>query len=127
VDPVTTIDGTGGTDPVSNQPGGSAIELVARRPMQLGGSSKYKAPPGGSVTLTHPPGANPVLGSSITFNPDAIDHPLTDGPYPNCPVCGDGIRQFGEVCDKGPAAQGSCCNATCSAFTCPTPTVTATP
>jgi hypothetical protein len=36
----------------------------------------------------------------------------------------------GEVCDKGIAADGACCNASCSAFTCatatPTPTVTHT-
>ncbi len=47
--------------------------------------------------------------------------------FPNCPVCGDSIRQLGEVCDKGAGADGSCCNSDCTAFTCATPTVTATP
>lgn len=124
------IDGTGGTNPLNNMPGGSDIELISRRPMQLGSSSQYVAPPGGSITTTHPPGAVPVIGSGVVFNPPRIDNPLVNGPYPNCSVCGDGIRQFGEMCDKGAAADGICCNATCNAFLCPTvtptPTLTAT-
>jgi cysteine-rich repeat protein len=128
--PNVKIDGTGGVNPNNNFPGGSDIELIARRPMQLGGSSQYVAPPGGSVTTTHPLGAIPVIGSGIVFNPPRRDNPITIGPFANCPVCGDGIRQHGEPCDKGAGADGACCNATCSAFTCltatPTPTLTAT-
>ena len=55
----------------------------------------------------------------MTFSPTSID--VTDPAlFPNCAVCGDGIRQVGEPCDKGPAADGACCNADCSALTCPT-------
>ncbi|MCC6764718.1 MAG: hypothetical protein IT293_08655 [Deltaproteobacteria bacterium] len=119
------IDGTGGVNPVTSLPGGSDIELVSRRAMQLGGGSQYVAPPGGTVTTTHLPGVNPVIGAGVVFNPARIDNPLANGPFPNCPVCGDGVRQFGETCDMGAAADGACCNATCSQFLCPT--VTATP
>jgi cysteine-rich repeat protein len=122
------IDGHAGVS-VSNTLGGSAIDLVSRKPMQLRPGSRYLANPGGVITTTHPPGQNPQIGAGAVFNPPAIDYAVTLGPYPSCPVCGDGIRQAGEVCDKGAAADGSCCNATCSAFTCPTvtPTVTHTP
>jgi cysteine-rich repeat protein len=129
VAPNVKIDGTGGVNPVNNTLGGHDIDLIARRPMQLGGSSQYVAPPGGSVTLTHPPGANPVIGSGVVFNPPRLENAIVDGPYPNCAVCGDGIRQFGELCDPGAGADGACCNAGCSAFLCltatPTPTLTA--
>jgi cysteine-rich repeat protein len=128
--PSVKIDGTGGVSPTTNFQGGSDIELTARRPMQLGGNSQYVAPPGGSVMLTYPPGANPVIGSGVVFNPPKIDNVIVTGPYPNCAVCGDGVRQTGEVCDPGAGADGNCCNATCSSFLCltptPTPTLTAT-
>jgi hypothetical protein len=122
------IDGSGGVDALL-RPGGSDIELIARHPMQLQASSQYRAAPGGSITLTHPPGQAPVIGAGVVFDPAPIDNATTSAFYPNCPVCGDGIRQFGEVCDKGAGADGSCCNATCTAFTCvtPTPTLTVTP
>ncbi len=125
VAPGVKVDGTGGVNPTTNLPGGSDIELISRRAMQLGSNSQYVAPPGGTVTLTHLPGVNPVIGSGVVFNPARIDNPILDGPFPSCPVCGDGVRQFGEICDKGAAADGACCNSTCSAFLCPT--VTATP
>ena len=51
-------------------------------------------------------------------NPGGLDPDGMLDPRRNCPVCGDGIRQLGEVCDNGPTADGACCNATCSAFTC---------
>ena len=126
VAPGVKIDGTGGVNPTSNFLGGHDIELISRRPMQLGSTSQYVAPPGGSVTTTHPPGANPVIGSSVVFNPPRTDNPIASGPYPSCPVCGDGVRQAGEMCDKGLAADGACCNATCTAFLCLTPTPTPT-
>ncbi|MCC6848868.1 MAG: hypothetical protein IT294_10240 [Deltaproteobacteria bacterium] len=119
------IDGTGGVNPITNLPGGSDVELVSRRAMQLGGGSQYVAPPGGTITTSHLPGVNPVIGGGVVFNPARIDNPVASGPFPNCPVCGDGVRQVGEMCDKGAAADGACCNATCSQFLCPT--VTATP
>ncbi len=121
------IDGTGGVNPINGMQGGTDIELLARRPMQLGNGSQYVSPPGGKVTTTHPPGANPVIGSGVVFNPPRLDNPQVNGGYANCTVCGDGIHQVGEVCDKGAAADGSCCNAACTAFTCPTPTKTPTP
>ncbi len=120
------IDGTGGTNPNNNVLGGSDIELISRRAMQLGQTSQYVAPPGGSVTTTHLPGVNPVIGSGVVFNPARTDNPIVNGPFPNCPVCGDGVRQFGEVCDKGAAADGACCNDSCTAFLCPTVTPTPT-
>ena len=111
-----------------NHNGGSAIELAAVGTMQLLSGSQYLAPPGGSIRLTHPPGQIPQKTGAI-FNPAATDHPeaLGSGAYSNCPVCGDGIRQPGEACDKGAGADGACCNANCSAFVCPTPTPTVTP
>ena len=59
VAPFVKIDGTGGVNPVSNLPGGSDIELVSRRAMQLQHDSQYVAPPGGSNMTTHLPGVNP--------------------------------------------------------------------
>ncbi len=117
------IDGTAGTS-LNGVDGGAAIDLIARRPMQLGNNSQYLAAPGGVVTTIHPAGAIPVIGSGVTFNPPRVDSVIASGPYPNCPVCGDGIRQLGEVCDKGAGADGACCNATCSQFLCVTPTPT---
>ena len=119
------VDGRGGVD-ASGRPGGSDIDLIARGLMQLQASSQYLANPGATVVATHPPAQSPVIGTGVVFDPSLIDDPRVSGPYPNCPVCGDGIRQAGEVCDNGTAADGTCCNATCTAFLCPTPTATAT-
>ncbi len=119
------IDGSGGVSPLNGMQGGSDIELVSRRAMQLGSGSQYVSPPGGSVTTTRLPGVTPVIGSGVVFNPARIDNPVVSGPFPACPICGDGIRQVGETCDKGAGADGACCNATCTQFLCPT--VTATP
>jgi len=118
------IDGHAGVS-TNNLQGGSDIELIARRPMMLGDQSKYLAGPDGSVTLTHPAGKDPTIGSGVVFDPAMTDRISSLGP--NCPVCGDGIRQAGEACDKGAAAEGACCNADCSAYICVTPTPTATP
>jgi hypothetical protein len=121
------IDGTGGTT-VTNVPGGADIELISLGPMTLSATSQYLAPPGGETVLTHPAAQLPQQTGAV-FNPAPTDNPreLATGFYPNCPICGDGIRQAGEVCDKGAAADGACCDSSCSAFVCATPTVTATP
>jgi hypothetical protein len=112
----------------TNRSGGSAIELAAPGAMLLGAGSQYLATPGGSIFLTHPAGQVPQKTGAI-FKPAPTDHvqAIGSGTYPNCPVCGDGIRQAGEVCDKGAGADGACCNASCSAFVCATPTPSATP
>jgi len=113
------VEGTGGTAPNGAQ-GGSDIDLISRRPMQLGGGSQYLAGPNGTVVATFPPGQNPVIGSGVTFTPALVQNPSLSG-FPNCPVCGDGVEQAGEECDPGLDA---CCNATCTGFVCPTPTFT---
>src|SRR6266404_1201224 len=139
------IDGTGGTTVPNPAPsstaanaspaptatpvsGGADIEFASVGAMQFQSGSQYIAAPGGMIVLTHPPAVVPQKAGA-SFNPSPIDNPkpLGSAVYPNCPVCGDGIRQDGEVCDKGAAADGTCCNSTCTAFTCPTVTVTATP
>jgi len=122
------VAGNGGTNSQSVS-AASEIDLIARHPMQLGASSQFVATPGGEIFTIHPSAAPPVIGAGVVFNPPRIDQPNDSvGAYPACPVCGDGIRQPGEVCDKGAAADGACCNADCSAFLCPTvtPTPTAT-
>ena len=74
-----------------------------------------------------PPGREPRdrLGRSCSTRPASTTRSLKRS-LPNCPVCGDGVRQFGEVCDKGAAADGACCNDSCTAFLCPTVTPTPT-
>ncbi len=116
------IDGTGGTTPTNVQ-GGADIELIAVGTMKLTSGAQFLAPPAGVIVLTHPPGQTPQKSGAV-FNPAPIDNARTldTGFYANCPVCGDGIRQLGEVCDNGAAADGACCNSTCTAFTCATPT-----
>ncbi len=54
--------------------------------MQLNASSQYLANAGGFTRTIHPPGANPILGSGVIFNPSRSDLPLTNGPYQGCPV-----------------------------------------
>ncbi len=125
------IDGTGGTTP-ANVNGGADIELISNGLMKLNSGSQFLAPPAGVIVLTHPQGVAPQK-TGATFNPAPVDNPrvLDTGFFSNCPVCGDGVRQLGEACDKGAAADGACCNSTCSALICatatPTPTPTATP
>ncbi|MCC6763214.1 MAG: hypothetical protein IT293_00995, partial [Deltaproteobacteria bacterium] len=116
------MDGTAGT--LNGINGGASIDLISKRAMQLGSNSQYLAGPGGTNTTIHPAGANPVLAGGTVFNPPRVDSVVATGPYPNCPVCGDGIRQTGEVCDKGAAADGACCNAACNQLLCVTPTPT---
>jgi cysteine-rich repeat protein len=151
MNPGIKVDGTGGTSPTtvcvggthaglqctaaSQCPGGTCaiagggqvIELASPGTMLIGSGSQFLATPGGSNTLTHPAGQLPQRAGAI-FNPPAVDNiqPAGSGAYPSCPVCGDGIRQPGEVCDPGAAADGACCNATCTAFLCTTPTPTQT-
>src|SRR5205085_6219548 len=86
VGPNVKIDGTGGTSPLGSLLGGSDIELISRRPMQLQTKSQYVAPPGGSVTLTFPPGANPVIAGDAVFNPNPTLNPVVSGPFSACPV-----------------------------------------
>jgi len=117
------VDGRAGTT-ASGAEGGSDIDIFSRHPMQLGAGSQYLAGPAGSVSLTYPVGAPPVVGAGVVFSPSVQQFPTTFDVFPNCPVCGDGALQDGEVCDPGLDA---CCSATCDGFTCPTPTVTATP
>jgi len=126
VAPNVKIDGSGGVNPSNQMAGGSDVTLIARRPMQLGAGSRYLAGPGGTVTTVHPAGQLPIVGAGVVFTPARRDEVLAIGPYPNCAVCGDGIRQIGEVCDRGAAADGACCNATCTASLCVTPTPTPT-
>ncbi len=121
------VDGTGGTN-TQNISGGADIEFVSVGAMLFASGSQYLAPPAGLITLTHPSSVVPQKTGAI-FNPaPPVDNVRALGSpvYPNCPVCGDGIRQVGEVCDKGAAADGACCNSTCTAFVCVTPTPTAT-
>jgi hypothetical protein len=127
VAPGVKVAANGGTNSQSVS-ASSEIDLIALHPMQLGAGSQYVAVPNGKIFRVHPTGATPVIGAGVVFNPPATDQAndaLTA--YPACPVCGDGIRQPGEVCDKGAAADGACCNADCSAFICLTPTPTPTP
>ncbi len=104
------------------------IDLISSAALAVGSNGTYVASPPGRINLVHAAGTTPQIGTSVTFDPpftDVVDPAL----FPACAVCGDGIRQSGEPCDNGAAADGACCNADCSAFTCPTvtPTPTLTP
>jgi cysteine-rich repeat protein len=106
---------------------GGQIDLAATRSLTLGANGTYTATPGGLIELVHPSALTPVIGTGVSFNPGQTNVVIeTSGLFPLCPECGDGIRQPGEACDKGAGADGTCCNATCSAFLCPTPTATPT-
>jgi hypothetical protein len=119
----TKVDGSAGTT-IAGINGGASIDLISKRVMTIGGSSQFLARPAGEITTIHPPGVNPVIPASVVFDPPRKDVAIATGPYPNCPVCGDNVRQLGEVCDNGAGADGACCNATCTAFLCVTPTPT---
>jgi cysteine-rich repeat protein len=104
------------------------VDLVTATTMSIGAGGTYNAEPAGRVQLVHPAATAPQIGGNVTFTPTTIES--TDPAlFPVCAVCGDGIRQKNEPCDNGAGADGACCNADCSAFTCPTitPTPTATP
>lgn len=118
----TKVDGSAGT--LNGVNGGAIIDLIAKRAMTIGGSSQFLARPGGVITTIHPATVVPTIPGSVVFDPARQDSQVASGPYPNCPVCGDNVRQLGEACDKGAGADGACCNATCSAFLCVTPTPT---
>jgi len=113
------IDGSGAISPLYGI-SGDDITLVSAGPMTLTATSRYLARPLGFIQLTHPP-ADPPQTAGAIFNRPPLDDPtpFSPGVYPNCPVCGDGIRENGEVCDNAANADGACCNATCSAFICP--------
>ncbi|MCC6764896.1 MAG: hypothetical protein IT293_09555 [Deltaproteobacteria bacterium] len=106
------------------------ITLVSSGAMAIGAGGLYRADPPGRITLIHKPGVAPEIGANVTFNPAYTEVTNNEAPFPACAVCGDGVRQTGEVCDNGAAADGACCNADCSAFACltvtPTPTLTPT-
>ncbi len=109
------VDGQAGVD-VNGVRGGSDITLTSRGVMRLNASSRYLAGPAGRVFTIHAPGQNPVIGSGVVFSPTRIDTPTLVG-LPNCPVCGDGVRQAGEGCDDGDLAGGDGCSATCTVET----------
>ncbi len=103
------------------------IDVAAPGTLSIGANTQLSALPNGNVVLTH--AHTPTIGGGVGFAPTRTDVSATSSElYPACPVCGDGILQPGEVCEKaGP--DGACCNDTCSALTCltPTPTPTVTP
>ncbi len=101
------------------------MDLIAPGTMTIGNGGTYRALPLGTIALVHPPGVAPQIGTSVTFNPPAVDVTNRSQVYPACAVCGDGILQPGEPCDTA-AANGACCNADCSALVCATPTATPT-
>ena len=117
------VNGTAGTG------GGTPrIDLAATRALTLGASSRYLAGPNGTVSVVRPAAVTPSVGAGVVFTPARTDVVIeTSTLFPACPECGDGVRQAGEVCDRGAGADGACCNATCTAFVCPTATATATP
>jgi hypothetical protein len=121
------VDGTGGT--AGMMQGGADIDIRVRRMLDIKSSTQFLAPPGGSIVIQHPTGVTPTIHASAVFNPPRstiVNDQLAE--YPECAVCGDSIVQSSEVCDKGPNAQGACCNADCTEELCQgTPTVTVTP
>ncbi|MEO6026633.1 MAG: hypothetical protein ABIR79_07195, partial [Candidatus Binatia bacterium] len=109
--------------------GNPRIDLISPGSLVVGAGGTYRADPVGRNALVHPASTVPQIGTNVTFSPLPVHIIDTPAVYPACAVCGDGIRQPGEPCDKGAGADGACCNADCSAFACPTitPTPTATP
>jgi hypothetical protein len=105
--------------------GNPRIDLIAPGTLAIGAGGTYRADPLGRIALVHPAAIQPQIGTNVTFNP-APTHFDNPAVYPACAVCGDGIRQPGEPCDKAAAADGACCNDDCSAFACPTITPTPT-
>ena len=108
---------------------GARIDIASPGTITLGNASRFTATPNGKVVLTHRATA-PVIGSGVVFNPSPPTDTVasTSLLYPTCPVCGDGVKQPGEPCDKADPATAGCCNDTCSALTCATATPTvATP
>src|SRR6185369_13778896 len=63
------INGSAGVNPATNTQGGSEIDLIAKRAMQLQANSQYLATPGGSILTIHPPGVTPVIDPTAVFNP----------------------------------------------------------
>ena len=81
VDDHVVIDGRGAA--VAGT-GGSDVLLASVAPMQLGAGSRYLADPDGSITTQHPPGADPVIGAGVVFDPTRLDDP-TAFSLPGCP------------------------------------------
>ncbi len=84
VDEGVTLDG--GTHAASGPGGG--VRMVSGLPLQLGAGSRYLAGPDGAVTTTHPPGADPVIGPGVVFDPSRIDDVVATPGVRNCPHCG---------------------------------------
>jgi hypothetical protein len=124
VQPGLTFDarGTGNTmDP--------GIILAATTDVTLGANSRFLAQPNSSVALVSAPGTTVTIGGGVVLSPRLTTAvaPPAHSPLVPCPLCGDGIRQPGEPCDPGAAADGVCCSNDCLALVCPTPTASPTP
>jgi cysteine-rich repeat protein len=101
------IDASGGT--LDN----GDLDLAALHPMRLGAGSQYLAGAHGLVRTFHPPGADPVIGAGVVFEPLRTDAPA---PFPwMCPpaVCGNGVVEPGEECDDGNGDAGDGCSPAC--------------
>jgi hypothetical protein len=108
---------------------GPGIILAATTDVSLGANSRFFAQPNSSVALVRAAGATVNIGGGVSFSPrltTAVTTPA-QSPLPPCPLCGDGIRQPGEPCDPGAAADGPCCRPDCLALICPTPIPSPTP
>jgi len=99
----------------AGQPG-SSVRISSREPMLLGARSRFFAGPQGSIETRHPPGADPVVGPNVVFNPARTDVVvLDDEEFPACPasVCGNGIVEGPEQCDDGNVVAGDGCSPFC--------------
>jgi hypothetical protein len=106
---------------VSQRP---AIVLAGASALTLGSGSRFLAPPSSGTQLVETALTNVSIAPDVVFNPAAVATNVLpqQSPMPPCPVCGDGIRQSGEPCDPGAAADGACCSADCLHPICSTPT-----
>src|SRR5262249_15605035 len=107
---------------------GARIDIASPGTISIGASTTFSsANPGGQIVLTH--AQPPAIDPSASFAPPLTNTTAATSPfYPACPLCKDGRREPGEMCDPT-APNDVCCNETCDGFTCPTatPTPTVTP